>query len=197
MREVRVRIFLPEFVYQAGIWLLLLYRKIRFGYAFRRIPLTQGRFAIVDPQRFDELNRHKWYAMCNQNGYYARRAVTIYRDGKRKQKCVMMHSVILSAPKGMVIDHINNNPLDNRIANLRVVTPQQNAWNRRKHRGICTSKYKGVSRADREGKWRAVIMLDGRKISLGNFDDEIQAARAYDKKAKELFGKHAKTNFPA
>ena len=107
----------------------------------------------------------------------------------------MMHSVILSAPKGMVIDHINNNPLDNRIANLRIVTPQQNAWNRKKRRTRSTSKYKGVSWSKNDGKWRALIMLDNKKISLGNFDDEKQAGRAYDKKAKELFGEHAKLNF--
>lgn len=195
MREVRVRILLPELVYQTGIRLLLLYRKIRFGYAFRRIPLTQGKFAIVDPERYEELARHKWFAAWNKSGYYAKRMVKAEKGSKARQKCVNMHSVILSAPKGKVIDHINHNSLDNRIANLRIVTPRQNSWNRRKRKGNCTSKYKGVSRVDNNGKWRAIIIDNGRKISIGHFDDEKAAARAYDAKAGELFGEYAAPNF--
>ncbi len=195
MREVRVRILLPEFVYQAGIGLLLLHRKIRYGYAFRKIPLTRGLFAIVDPERYDQLAKHKWHAISCHRGSYAKRTISVWVKGKKRRMGLMMHNVILPPPEGKVIDHININSLDNRIANLRIVTPQQNAWNRRKQRGNYSSRYKGVMWRKNNKKWRATIFMGDRNISLGNFYDEKAAARAYDAKARELYGRYAKTNF--
>jgi hypothetical protein len=74
------------------------------------------------------------------------------------------------------------------------VSYQQNAMNGKKHKNS-TSQYKGVSFFKRDQNWHAQIMLNSKQIHIGYFEDEIDAARAYDTKAKELFGTFAKTNF--
>ena len=103
-----------------------------------------------------------------------------------------MHQFIMRPPKGKVVDHIDGNGLNNRRANLRLCTPRQNRRNTRPRRK--TSAFLGVSR--RGSKYLARIKHDGRQLYLGLFDDEIEAARARDRKACELFGEFAWLNFP-
>lgn len=105
-----------------------------------------------------------------------------------------MHRVITKAPKRMVVDHIDRNPLNNRRSNLRLCRISQNILNRRGKMG--TSKYKGVWWDSHHKKWLAIISLKGKHIYLGFFDNQIDAAKAYDKKAAELFGDFAYLNFP-
>ncbi len=102
----------------------------------------------------------------------------------------------MNDPKSKFIDHINHNGLDNRKANLRAVSMTQNNWNRRKQRGEFTSRYKGVHFDKESGKWGSSIKCKGKQIIIDWFDDEVSAAKAYDKKAKELFGEYAYLNFP-
>ena len=194
LRAVHVKIYLPEFIFRLRVWIVLRYRKRRYGYAFRRIPLTQGKYAIVDPEDYERLAGYKWFAVRYERGYYAQRAA---KDSKGRQRNVRMHRVILGEPKGKIIDHINHNGLDNRRANLRVATRQQNTWNKRKQRGNCSSQYKGVTWLKRVGKWQARIICNGKSIFIGYFDDEEKAARAYDARAAELYGDYAALNFPA
>ena len=194
MRAVQIEIFLPEIIFRLRIWLVLRYRKLRYGYAFRKIPLTQGKYAIVDPEDYEQLARYKWYAMRNGREYYAVRNVPA---GKDRRKDLRMHQVIMGTAEGKFIDHTNHNGLDNRKANLRTVTKQQNNWNRRKKRGNNSSRYKGVNWIKSVGKWRARIQYNDREISIGYFDNEKAAAMAYDAKAKELFGDYAAPNLPS
>ena len=196
MRAVQVKIYLPECVFRLCIWITLRYRKIRYGYAFRRIPLTQGKYAIVDPERYEELAKHKWFAARSERGLYAVRVVKAEKGSRARRKTVRMHQVVLRPPKGKFIDHINHNSLDNRLANLRVVTNQQNTWNARKRRHNCTSRYKGVHWSKTKKKWRAMITCNDRLIFIGDFDREKAAAMAYDAKARELFGDYASLNMP-
>jgi hypothetical protein len=193
LRAVQVKIYLPDCIYRLSVWLLLCYRRLRYGYPFRRIPLTQGKYAIVDPEDYERIARHKWFAVRYERGYYAVRAA---KDSKERQRNVRMHREIMGEPKGEIIDHINHNGLDNRKANLRVVTRQQNTWNKRKQRGGCGSKYKGVMWFKRSGKWQVRITHNGKSIFIGYFDDEKAAARAYDARAAELYGDYAVLNFP-
>jgi len=140
----------------------------------------------VDPEDYDALSKYKWYAVKRSRQYYA--------VAKVGQKKVRMHRLIMKAPKGKVVDHINHNGLDNRKANLRLATEQQNTWNKRKQVGDYSSKYKGVAWVKSKQRWRSKITCNSRDISLGYFDDEKTAAEAYDDKAKELFGEYASLN---
>jgi len=103
---------------------MLRYRKRHYGCAFRRIPLTQGKFAIVDAEDYERIAGYKWFAARFERGFYALRTG---KDNKGRQRNVRMHREILGEPKGKIIDHINHNGLDNRRANIRVVTRQQNS----------------------------------------------------------------------
>jgi hypothetical protein len=189
VRKVLIPILLPEFIFRLRVWLLLLYRRLRYGYAFRKIPLTQGKYAIVDPEDYEELAKYKWFAKRCEGRFYAGRTV--------KKKTVRMHQVIIGDVEGKFIDHINHNGLDNRKANLRFATTQQNSWNKRKQKGNYSSQYKGVHWVESENKWRARITCKGRVMFIGYFDDEKAAAMAYDARARELFGDYAAPNLPS
>lgn len=105
-----------------------------------------------------------------------------------------LHRFILDAPKDMVVDHISRDISDNRRENLRICNHRENLLNSKSERGI--SSYKGVQFNKRHNKWTASITFMGKTFRIGTFTDEIEAAKAYDKKAKELFGEFAYLNFP-
>ncbi len=158
------------------------------GDKMRKIKLTQGKFALVDADDYIELSGHKWCTSKSRCG-----DLTAVR--RKSSAIVRMHREIMKAPKGMVVDHINHNTLDNRRCNLRLCTISQN--NRNQHPRGGSSMFKGVCFYKRDDKWQAYIRLDGKRHHLGYFSNEISAAEAYDAKAKELFGEFAYLNFPA
>ena len=91
----------------------------------KSIPLTQGKYAIVDADNYEWLMQWKW----SYRDGYAKRSVHIpMAAGLRKQVPITMHGVILPPCNGLVPDHINGNGLDNRRENLRLATQQQNTW---------------------------------------------------------------------
>jgi len=98
-------------------------------------------------------------------------------------------------PPGKMVDHFDHNKLDNCRANLRICTPRENTYNRRKTAGA-SSRFKGVSRSRGHRKWHVELWSRGKKVFAGSFKDEVEAARAYDRKAVELFGEYAHLNFP-
>jgi len=114
-------------------------------------------------------------------------------------RIVTLARFIMGAKPNQIIDHINGNPLDNRRCNLRFVTTQQNAYNQKKQKRITSSRYKGVYRQSQSRKksWMAYITQDGKKRNLGTYSTEEDAARAYDKAAKKLFGEYAHLNSPS
>ena len=113
-----------------------------------------------------------------------------------------LHRVILGiTDENLQINHANGDPLDCRRENLVVRTIQERTWSskKRRHNGNgrpCLSRFKGVSWVEREGRWKVRITVDGKEHSLGRFDDEVEAAEAYDDAAREHFGEHAWLNFP-
>jgi len=157
----------------------------------KKILLTQGKIALVDDEDYDLVNNYKWYARKHRNTWYA-----YHKNYKHGIKTWTMHRFIMehhiSNNNWLQIDHINCNGLDNRLRNMRYVTDKQNCQNRYKSWGI--SKYKGVNWNKCNKKWRARILSDGRRISLGCFYSENLAAVAYNIAALYYFGKYAHLN---
>lgn len=152
----------------------------------KEIQLTQGKVALVDDSDFDRLNSFKWYAIKAGRIWYATRNIMV----GRKRTTLRMHWYILG---GKGIDHIDHNGLNNQKSNLRFCTRSENAMNMRPSTN-CTSTFKGVSWHKTNKKWMARIGINGKDIYLGTFTDESEAARIYDRKANELFGKFSFTN---
>lgn len=161
----------------------------------RKIKLTQGFYALVDDNDYEELNQYNWhYAKQKDIGGYAVR--TIYLGGGRKNaKCrsIMMHRVIMAPPKGLFIDHINHDKLDNRRSNLRICTRAQNGANQNIRKNN-KSGYKGVYWDKRRNTWIAQTSHDGRVIRFKYSKDIKAAVKAYDEGMKQLFGEFAKPN---
>jgi hypothetical protein len=186
---------IPEFIYRLAVRSALIYRKLSYGYTFRRIPLTQGKYAIVDAEDYEQLIKYNWALEKAHKIFYASRK-RLVSDVNFAACRIKMHRQIMNDPESKFIDHINHNGLDNRRANLRPVNGEQNSWNRRKRRRQCTSPYKGVYFDKESGKWGSSIRCKGKQIIIDWFEDEESAAKAYDEKAKELFGQYACLNFP-
>lgn len=157
----------------------------------KTIPLTQGKVALVDDADYADLARYKWYATKKGGPWYAKRNSP--RTGGRHH-AILLHRVLLDAPPGLEVDHINGNGLDNRRANLRLATHAENQYNRRPLGG--TSRFKGVCWNREHGKWRAAIRTGGKDLYLGYYATEEDAARAYDAAALQYFGVFARLNFP-
>jgi len=153
----------------------------------RVIALTQGKFAIVDSEDYCWLNKYKWSAF--------RKSYTFYAFRRKNGKVICMHREIMGADGDVVVDHIDHNGLNNRRRNLRVCSIRENCRNRRPGKKKA-SVYKGVIRSKRDNMWTARIKYDGKRIYLGTFLREVDAAKAYDLKAAECFGEFAYLNFP-
>lgn len=141
-------------------------------------------FATIDAEDYDKIKD-----MCFCLHYKSKNYYQIF-----SRKYGKLHRVILGIPpENMVIDHANRNTFDNRKINLRFVTYSQNCWNRSTNYAG-TSKFKGVCLDKKRNKWRAQIKLHGKGMFIGRYNDEEDAARAYDEKATELFGEFAVLN---
>jgi len=152
------------------------------------IPLTKGKFAKVDDEDFECLSQYRWF--YHHTGYAGR---NIRIDGEHRT--ITMHRVIVRTPPGMDTDHINGDKLDNRRENLRICSHTENVRNQ-PVRSNNTSGYKGVSFYSRSRKWRANIYVGHMQRNLGYFVTPEEAAQAYDKAARILFGEFARLNIP-
>ena len=142
---------------------------------------------MVDDTDYGLLKKWKWHAMWNGNTFYAARA-----NPDKRGSTIFMHQMILGVKGG---DHINGNGLDNQRSNLRACTVSQNGMNARP-RANCISKYKGVTfkKTLKIRPWQAGIVINQKRIHLGYFPSEEEAALAYNRKATELFGEFARPN---
>lgn len=156
----------------------------------QRVPLTQGKHALVDDEDHRWISNYQWYY---GSGGYPCRGVDVGNDNII---IVLMHRLILRVREGVKVDHINGDTCDNRRENLRIADDSQNQANRQKLRKRKSSQYKGVHRSHSGKRWTARIGVRGSKHHLGTFIDEEEAARAYDSAAAYYFGEYAYLNFP-
>ena len=158
----------------------------------REISLTQGKVALVDDSDYDWLNQWNWIVSKDRNTFYAKRTTHTAKIHKRTGG---MHRVILGLQlfDKRQCDHRDGNGLNNQRANLRICTPTQNQQAARK-RTIGYSRYKGVSWHYVDLKWFSQIKVNKRKIYLGAFNSEFDAARAYNQAALKYFDKFAVLN---
>lgn len=152
----------------------------------KRIPLTQGKEALVDDQDYDYLMQWKW--RVTSNGY------AVWGDGH--EHLVLMHRDIAKRTYQRCearVDHIDRDRLNNQRHNLRLATQSENGANRGPNRNN-TSGFKGVFLHRHTGLWRAEICKDRKRICLGYFTDKIEAAKAYNEAALKYFGEFAYLN---
>jgi hypothetical protein len=142
--------------------------------------------ALVDDEDYEKLAKHKWFLVKNHNAFYAIRK-SLTSDGRRSS--IAMHQEVLDMPS-KAIDHKDRNGLNNQKHNLRLVTTKQNTINAKMYKNN-KSGYKGVSWCRLNKRWRAQLSC---KL-IGWYDSKEEAARAYDKAAKEKFGEYATLNF--
>lgn len=152
-----------------------------------------GLVALVDDGDHEWLSRFRWTA--SRKG---RRTFRFYAVTAIEGRNVYLHRLIMGADPGVEIDHIDRNPLNNQRSNLRVATRAQQSRNTVRHnRRGRSGPYKGVSWHKQGQKWQAHIYREGQRYYLGLFANPAAAARAYDAKARELYGEDALLNFPA
>lgn len=141
---------------------------------------------IVDDSLMDIISEGVWY--FSRIGYVM---------GCCENKLQYLHRVLFGALPGEMVDHANRNPLDNRLCNLRLCTKSQNGANSKKRKSFY-SRYRGVTKSKQKSHWKkpwiASIMSNRQRKHLGLFAFQEEAAPAYNKKAKELFGEFACLN---
>ncbi len=130
-------------------------------------------WALLSPESMFAMAAYRWNM---DSGGYAVRAEWI--PSLKRARTVKMHRVLLGLEfnDSGVCDHINRDRLDNRLENLRIVTPAVNTQNKAGRPGS-TSQYRGVYWNKAAGKWHASTSIGGHSKFLGLFDDEHEAGR--------------------
>lgn len=162
----------------------------------KELQLSDGNIALVDDADYALVSRYRWHTTrTHGRGRRIARLYARYHDNANH--CfILLHRLVLNAPPGVMVDHINGDGLDCRRSNLRFCTRSQNGQNSRGRRVSSASGFKGVSWHKQVKRWRAEIQAEGHCKHLGCFDEPKDAARAYDRAALKYFGDFARLNFP-
>lgn len=144
------------------------------------IPLTNGNVTAVDPEDFEWLSKWAW---GREIGGYVRRQIKV----KGKVFCVLMHRVIMDAPKHLQVDHRDMVRNNNQRFNLRLATMSDNRCNQKIDKRN-RSGFKGIYYAPHCKMWRASIAKNRKVTHLGYYKTPEEAHAAYAKAAKEIHG---------
>lgn len=160
--------------------------------------IISGYSVLVDDEDVERIQQYNWWVdnsvLRRYNRYYFR---TKIKHGIRQYEVMKLHRFIMGCTymDGTVIDHINNDTLDNRKCNMRFCTQKENARNKRRETRN-NSGYKGAKLNKRTGRYNATVKYEQKNYALGSFINLIDAATAYDDVARLLFGEFALVNFP-
>ena len=168
----------------------------------RLIHLTQGKFATVSACDFEYLNQWSWTVLRAIGKYavrfYAYRRKRYGPRSENRSHVIYMHREVAERAgleKANHYDHCDCDGLHNWRKNIRPATQRQNLGNSRKRGGNCSSKFKGVYWDKPRAKWHSSIQVYKKTVHLGRFDNEPEAALAYDAAARRVFGEFARLNF--
>lgn len=156
------------------VWLTLTDRRKQYR--------TETAMDLLDWWEFARF--HRWHVHTNGTG---RKYVTSMIDGRR----IYLHRAILNPPDGMLVDHIDGDPLNNCRSNLRAVTPAENCVNRE---GRGSSRFRGVWIDRRTGRWIAAVYRDGSCVHRSYHSEEVDAAAKVDEIAADVWGDVARRN---
>lgn len=153
------------------------------------LKLPKNKFTMIDDEDYDLVSGYNWRQ--TMEGYVTTHLSRLL-DPNKKQKGILLHRLIMNVldDKSIVIDHKNGNILDNRRKNLRICSPKENSRNRKCRYYL---KYKGIEKL-KSGKFRARILINKKRISLGIFNTEENAALAYNEAAIKYYGEFANLN---
>lgn len=152
----------------------------------KSIPLTQGLFAIVDEEDFDQLNLYKWYASKRSNGGYV-----AMRDERKRgvyHRHIYMHREIMKTPSDQMTDHRNGDGLNNQKCNLRNCSRKENQRNKRRMSSLNSSGVRGIFWEKSCNRWRAQISIDNKNKHLGVFKSKEDAQAVYIEASKSIYG---------
>lgn len=152
------------------------------------LPLTKGKFAIVDDEDFEFVSQWKW-----QLGYRDCAQRSVFKENGQRHT-IYLHREVTKAPDGVEVDHIDSNRLNCQKSNLRFCTHNLNVRNALKRSTVTSSKYKGVCWHKRQKKFNASIRVDGKRYNLGSFTSDKDAAIRYNEAARIYHGEFAKLN---
>lgn len=156
----------------------------------KKIFLSNGQFAVVDDEDYEQLSKYRWHAQPRRRTTYA---ITTFHMSE-KSSSISMHRMIMKPPSKLEVDHIDSNGLNNQRSNLRLATRSQNMRNTRVFKKNQSSRYRGVVRRNRKKPWQVQIRVRGKKIYIGSYATEKEAARAYNKAAQKYHGDFAILN---
>ena len=147
--------------------------------------------ALVDDEDYDRVAQYTWWPAKQRTGNFYAAARLAPGHGPK----TLLHKLIMPGP--FKLDHKDGDGLNCQKTNLREATDAENQRNTRRARGARQRPlYKGVKPTQNHpNAWRASVYLEGRNRHLGVFTTPEEAAKAYDRAAREHFGEFARTNF--
>lgn len=160
------------------------------------VPLRNGGVALISEESLSLVSGYRWYGVRRPKGYENALPYAFGFRSNTRPFYVQMHRLVIGAPSGVLVDHINGDTLDNRLENLRICSNSQNSHHRVRKQRSTSSRYHGVTWHKSSGKWQVSVGIRGQRCYVGLFSDEITAAMAADLKSLEIFGEFARLNFP-